>query len=399
MSSTSTNPRGRSASPTSLRRRAAIVVVAGLVASLVGFASTGAALPIDDEPAVQITGSIGGVKPGTANFMALLTVFDASGNAKAECHGVLVSPTWVLGHSGCAEVAATDTVTVSLGATNVRKLKKGNFELRTVTETRMHPKIDDIWAEHAYEMALFKLDAPSTRRPAAVGGASLTDSRRAAQVYGYGPTTDNGDDGGALRKGTAGFASQARTSEIFTIVLDKPGDPNPATAPLADIIMSEGDAASHAKSCGDFGAPLITFVKGVPTVVGLASRITITSDSALCTPANGEYIHYFHNVTSPTTSDWVTSIVGKTGATTVKCGGKVATIIGTAASDKLIGTSGNDVIVGLGGDDTINGGRGKDRLCGGTGVDSLVGGAGKDICDGGKGKDTAKKSCEKKKKI
>jgi len=100
----------------------------------------------------------------------------------------------------------------------------------------------------------------------------------------------------------------------------------------------------------------------------------------------------------------------------VLCRGKVATIVGTDASETLTGGPGPDVISGLGGKDTIHGldgndvicgdagkdklvgGKGKDQLVGGKGKDKLIGGKGKDTCVGGKGKDSGK-SCEKEKKI
>jgi Ca2+-binding RTX toxin-like protein len=70
------------------------------------------------------------------------------------------------------------------------------------------------------------------------------------------------------------------------------------------------------------------------------------------------------------------------------CGGKLATITGTAKKNKLRGTAGKDIIAGLGGNDTIRGLGGNDILCGGGGRDRLIGGGGKDRLLGGPGKDT-----------
>jgi Ca2+-binding RTX toxin-like protein len=97
----------------------------------------------------------------------------------------------------------------------------------------------------------------------------------------------------------------------------------------------------------------------------------------------------------------------------VTCGGKIATIVGTAAGDTLTGTPGNDVIAALGGNDTVKAGRGNDVVCGGSGNDRLIGGRGRDrllgqggndllkggpgrrdLCDGGDGKDRSARSCE-----
>jgi PKD repeat protein len=67
------------------------------------------------------------------------------------------------------------------------------------------------------------------------------------------------------------------------------------------------------------------------------------------------------------------------------CGGIAATVVGTAADDRLLGTSGDDVIAALQGDDRGN--RGDDVLGGGLGDDSVFGGGGTDDCDGGLGDD------------
>jgi Tol biopolymer transport system component len=102
---------------------------------------------------------------------------------------------------------------------------------------------------------------------------------------------------------------------------------------------------------------------------------------------------------------------------TAVCQGKVATIVGTAASetlsggpsadvisgqggkDQISGLAGNDIICGDAGKDTLKGGKGKDVLNGGKANDRLIGGKGKDKCIGGKGKKDTGKSCEKEKKI
>ena len=69
------------------------------------------------------------------------------------------------------------------------------------------------------------------------------------------------------------------------------------------------------------------------------------------------------------------------------CGGRPATIMGTAGNDALVGTPGADVIVGLGGNDGIAGLGGDDVLCGGSGADDAQGGAGADLIDGGPDRD------------
>jgi hypothetical protein len=78
------------------------------------------------------------------------------------------------------------------------------------------------------------------------------------------------------------------------------------------------------------------------------------------------------------------------------CGGRTATIVGTAGADQLTGTRRVDVIVaragaddvrGRGGNDVICGQRGKDHLTGNRGGDRLYGGRGVDRGNGGRGSD------------
>lgn len=77
------------------------------------------------------------------------------------------------------------------------------------------------------------------------------------------------------------------------------------------------------------------------------------------------------------------SPLSSTAAGTPRCGGRPATIVGTAGADSLTGTKQADVIVGRGGDDLISGLGGDDRICGGPGSDRLLGGAGDDALYGG----------------
>jgi hypothetical protein len=71
------------------------------------------------------------------------------------------------------------------------------------------------------------------------------------------------------------------------------------------------------------------------------------------------------------------------------CGGRVPTLVGTAAGEVLVGTDGEDVISGGGGNDTIKGlgnaAPNIDWLCGGAGRDRILGGPGQDIMFGDAG--------------
>ena len=101
-----------------------------------------------------------------------------------------------------------------------------------------------------------------------------------------------------------------------------------------------------------------------------------------------------------------TAVASPVGASeAVRCDGRIATIVGTSASETIRGTAGDDVIVGLAGQDiifglggndiicgnaggdTIHGGFGDDRILGGIGPDSLHGGGGDDWLSGAQGDD------------
>ena len=79
----------------------------------------------------------------------------------------------------------------------------------------------------------------------------------------------------------------------------------------------------------------------------------------------------------------ILEILPAASATTPTCFGRQATIVGTAADERIEGTVGADVIVGLGGQDIIDGLGGDDRICGNGGPDIINGGPGHDRMDGG----------------
>jgi hypothetical protein len=83
----------------------------------------------------------------------------------------------------------------------------------------------------------------------------------------------------------------------------------------------------------------------------------------------------------------VGSSAGPGAAAKVKCGGDVATLVGTGGADTLRGTRGNDVIAGRGGKDVIRSLGGNDKVCDGGGNDRVVLGGGRDRAIGGAGKD------------
>lgn len=75
---------------------------------------------------------------------------------------------------------------------------------------------------------------------------------------------------------------------------------------------------------------------------------------------------------------------------TLKCRGRLATIVGSDNKETLTGTKGPDVIVALNGNDTINGNGGDDVICAGGGNDVVNAGGGNDLVLGQGGNDTLK---------
>jgi hypothetical protein len=142
------------------------------------------------------------------------------------------------------------------------------------------------------------------------------------------------------------------------------------------LTWADGDATPKA-----FSVPIIndTYIEGNESV-GLA----------LGNPAGG--------VTLGTPNTSALTIIDDDQAPpgTYTCGGQIATILGTAASETITGTAGADVIDGLGGNDLIGGLEGDDIICGEEGNDTLrssfgndqvFGENGDDIVRGGEGND------------
>jgi hypothetical protein len=71
----------------------------------------------------------------------------------------------------------------------------------------------------------------------------------------------------------------------------------------------------------------------------------------------------------------------------IRCGGRLATMLGTPGVDSINGTGATDVIVALGGNDLVEAGAGKDIVCGGAGNDRIFGEAGDDTLFGDGGRD------------
>jgi hypothetical protein len=71
----------------------------------------------------------------------------------------------------------------------------------------------------------------------------------------------------------------------------------------------------------------------------------------------------------------------------MRCGNRIAVIVGTRGRDVIHGSVGPDVIATGRGRDVVRGGRGADRICAGAGRDVIRGGRGRDRLVGGPGAD------------
>ncbi len=116
-----------------------------------------------------------------------------------------------------------------------------------------------------------------------------------------------------------------------------------------------------------------------PAVAGYAALVL--SARLARTPAQLEAFLTRHAVDRGRKGPDSTFGFGEAIAPSAPCGGRLATIMGTAKADRLKGTNRSDVIVGFNGNDRIEGLGGNDILCGNAGVDTLIGGKGaKDVC-------------------
>ena len=106
-----------------------------------------------------------------------------------------------------------------------------------------------------------------------------------------------------------------------------------------------------------------------------------TGDAVIGTPATASVM-----ISAPAGTDGANDESGGGGAAP-RCGGKPATIVGTARGDVLRGTKRSDVIVALGGNDVVVAASGNDIVCGGAGNDRLSGGSGRDRLFGDAGRD------------
>jgi hypothetical protein len=145
---------------------------------------------------------------------------------------------------------------------------------------------------------------------------------------------------------------------------------------------------------GAYNINLLNIPRAIGTVQVHVDAIDALLDSvyvnnpAACVPATTRFLaSSYSSPAQVVTSDSYTPTGCPSPPPPVRCGGQIATEVGTAGRDVLNGTGRRDVIAALAGNDVVRGLAGNDLLCGGTGGDRLIGGAGRDTLKGEAGAD------------
>ncbi|MBA3741919.1 S8 family serine peptidase [Sporichthya sp.] len=211
----------------------------------------------------------------------------------------------------------------------------------------------------------------------------------------------------ADQAGTAIFAAATQAARAVTVT--KQSQTISFAAPSSGTVGGNGSVSASASSGLTVTLNVAPGSAGVCSLAGntvsylAAGTCTLTADqagSSLFNPA--PQAARAITVVPP----FVPAPPAPPSAPSGSCGGRKATIVGTAGNDTLRGTrradvidarggndtvagrGGNDVICGGNGNDTLKGNGGNDKLYGGAGRDALRGGAGRDSCSGGAGRDT-----------
>ncbi len=186
------------------------------------------------------------------------------------------------------------------------------------------------------------------------------------------PETLSSEGAGQSVNGTAvDQAGNGRSGAVAGIDIDR-------TAPAVTVTGVAQDGLYELGSAPPAGCSTSDALSGVETPAVLS--VTGGSSSGL-----GRFTATCSGAADQAGNNAVT--VGVEFMVSLRCAGRLATILGTDGNDTLVGSAGPDVIHGLGGNDTIAGLGGDDLLCGDAGNDVLRGGGGNDTLAGGLGKD------------
>ncbi|ETK97215.1 hypothetical protein L915_00214 [Phytophthora nicotianae] len=205
------------------------------------------------------------------------------------CGGTLIAPQYVLTTVYCLGWFPLD-LHVSLGGQKNKHKGSPKSERIRAVELFRHPMYNSTW--YTYDVAVIKLEKPSTHKPARLTGADGSDAKAGtiATVFGW----------GEISKEKNAEALQSVAAKII------PDDECSKYAIDTDVTLCAGTERGKGFCGGDFGAPLIS--KGV--VVGIAS--TFPGEANDCGELPGMYTRVSHVL------DYINDVVngGSTGNVT-----------------------------------------------------------------------------------
>ncbi|TDH71195.1 hypothetical protein CCR75_002706 [Bremia lactucae] len=180
------------------------------------------------------------------------------------CAGTLIAPQFVLTSGLCLEYTLVD-VYVTLGSKFRSNVGIGNYEAIRAVEAFRHPRyiLNPDTLDYAYDVAILKLETPSTQQPAKLPAVDGSSNRPGvmATALGWGEM-ETGENANVLRAVDVQVITNKQCSRIWSTIVDK-------------SFICAGNGTNKGINVGDWGGPLI--VKDV--VVGSASLSSNKNDS------------------------------------------------------------------------------------------------------------------------
>ena len=250
--------------------------IAAFIAVIASFAALAA-------PASAVTGGV----PASRDYPFMAALFD---DGTWICGSSLIAPDTILTAAHCVEdVKSANKITFEIGGNPIGDPAN---ERRTATSITVHPQWDPDTSR--YDVAIAKLDSPSSKTPVSLAGplqADLWDAGSPARVIGYGMPTD---PTGLLFETDIPMVADGNPDDFVGSV-----DPttcaggNLLTAEDLETMVCAGELYGAKDSCfgdsggpllvpssGDFGATLLQvgvvswgYACGAPTKYGVYSRV------------------------------------------------------------------------------------------------------------------------------